>query len=192
MKKEPLVTIVTPSYNQAVYIEETIRSVLNQDYKNIQYIIVDGASTDGSVDLIKKYENRISNWISESDQGQTDAINKGFLMARGEIIGWLNSDDTLLPHAVSEAVRFLVDNPADGLVYGNANYIDGDSKVIGKFPAAQTSLKKLQRGYVHIPQQASFFRKSLGAVGFCVGNQIFTSIMGKFPLACGRENYLRG
>ena len=161
MKKEPLVTIVTPSYNQAAYIEETIQSVLNQDYKNIQFIIVDGASTDGSVDLIKKYQNKISIWISESDRGQTDAINKGFSLARGEIIGWLNSDDTLLQYAVSEAVQFLVDNPTVGLVYGDANYIDGDSEVIGKFPAAQTSLKKLLRGYVHIPQQASFFRKSL-------------------------------
>ncbi len=161
MKKEPLVTIVTPSYNQAAYLEETIQSVLNQDYKNIQYIIVDGASTDGSVDLIKRYENKIIKWISESDRGQTDAINKGFSLAKGEIIGWLNSDDTLLPHAVSEAVRFLIDNPAVGLIYGDANFIDGNSEVIGKFPAAQTTLKKLRRGYVHIPQQASFFRKSL-------------------------------
>jgi len=161
MKKEPLVTIVTPSYNQAVYIEETIQSVLNQDYKNIQYIIIDGASTDGTVNIIEKHKKRISKWVSESDQGQTDAINKGFSLAEGEIIGWLNSDDTLLPHAVSEAVQYLSDHPAVGLVYGDANYIDEGSEVIGKFPAAQTTLEKLQRGYVHIPQQASFFRKSL-------------------------------
>ncbi len=161
MKKEPLVTIVTPSYNQVAYIERTIQSVLNQDYGNIEYIIVDGESTDGSVNIIKKYENKITNWISECDRGQTDAINKGFSLANGEFIGWLNSDDTLLPYAISEAVRFLVDNPAVGLVYGDADYIDEDSKVIGKFPAAQTSLKKLQHGYVHIPQQASLFRKSL-------------------------------
>lgn len=161
MKREPLVTIITPSYNQAAYLEETIQSVLNQDYENIQYIIVDGASTDGSVEIIKKYEKGISKWVSEIDKGQTDAINKGFSLARGEIIAWLNSDDTLLTHAVSEAVQFLNDNPAVGLVYGNANYIDGDGEVIGEFPAAQTTLKKLRCGYVHIPQQASFFRKSL-------------------------------
>lgn len=161
MKKEPLVTIVTPSYNQADFLEETIRSVLNQDYKNIQYIIVDGASTDGSVAIIRRYEDKISKWISENDRGQTDAINKGISFAEGEILGWLNSDDTLVPLAISEAVQFLNDNPAVGLVYGDANYIDKNSKVIGRFPAAQTTLKKLRHGYVHIPQQASFFRKSL-------------------------------
>jgi glycosyltransferase involved in cell wall biosynthesis len=161
MKKDPLVTIVTPSYNQAAYLEETILSVLKQGYGYIQYIIMDGASSDGSVAIIKKYENRISRWISEKDLGQTDAINKGFALAEGEIICWLNSDDTLLPNAVSEAVQYLFKNPDVGLVYGDTNYIDENSSVIGKFPAAQTSLKKLKRGYVHIPQQASFFRKSL-------------------------------
>ncbi|MCD6576510.1 MAG: glycosyltransferase [Anaerolineaceae bacterium] len=161
MKKEPLVTIVTPSYNQAAYLEETIQSVLKQDYKNIQYIIIDGASTDGSIELVKRYEDRIFKWISEADHGQTDAINKGFSIASGEIIGWLNSDDILLPHAVSEAVRFLIENPSFGLVYGDANYINENGEIIGVFPAAQTTLKKLRRGYVHIPQQASFFRKDL-------------------------------
>ena len=161
MKKEPLVTIVTPSYNQEDFIEETIQSVINQDYENIQYIIVDGGSTDGSVAIIRRYKDKISKWISECDQGQTDAINKGFSFAEGEIIKWLNSDDTMLPHAVSEAVQFLTDNPTIGLIYGDANYIDKDSEVIGRFPAAQTTLKKLRSGYVHIPQQASFFRKSL-------------------------------
>ncbi|MDO9546031.1 MAG: glycosyltransferase family 2 protein [Pelolinea sp.] len=161
MKKCPLVTIVTPSYNQAAYLEETILSVLNQDYEHIQYIIMDGASSDGSVAIIKRYEGKISDWITKKDCGQTDAINKGFALAEGEIIAWLNSDDTLLPNAVSEAVQYLSKNPNVGLVYGDANYIDEKSNVIGKFPAAQTSLKKLKRGYVHVPQQASFFRKSL-------------------------------
>jgi len=161
MKKDPLVSIVTPSYNQAAYLEETILSVLNQDYESIQYIIIDGSSSDGSVAIIKKYEGRISHWISEKDRGQTDAINKGFALAEGEIISWLNSDDTLHPNAVSEVVQYLIKNPDIGLVYGDTNYIDENSNLIGKFPAAQTSLKKLKRGYVHIPQQASFFRKSL-------------------------------
>jgi glycosyltransferase involved in cell wall biosynthesis len=161
MKHNPLVTIVTPSFNQAGFLEETIQSVLNQTYPSIEYIVIDGGSTDGSLDIIKKYESRLSNWVSEKDNGQTDAINKGFLKAKGEILAWLNSDDTLLPNTVAEAVDFLNAHPETGLVYGNANYIDEKSKVIGKFPAAQTDLARLRRGYVHIPQQASFFRKSL-------------------------------
>ncbi len=161
MKKSPLVTIVTPSYNQAEYLEETILSVLGQTYKNIEYILIDGDSQDGTLEIIKKYEKKLTRWISEKDKGQTDAINKGFALANGDILGWINSDDTLLPNAVEEAVAFLQANPRIGLVYGDANYIDENSSVIGSFPAAQTDLSKLRRGYVHIPQQASFFRKNL-------------------------------
>jgi len=158
---KPLVTIVTPSYNQAPYLEETIKSVLSQTYNKIEYIIIDGGSEDGSLDVIRKYADYLAHWVSEKDRGQTEAINKGFDLARGEILAWINSDDTLLPNAVEEAVQFLQANQEIGLVYGDANYIDEKSRVIGKFPASQTDLKRLRRGYVHIPQQASFFRKTL-------------------------------
>lgn len=161
MNNSPLVTIITPSFNQAPYLEETINSVLGQTYPRIEYIIMDGGSTDGSVEIIKRYQNKLAYWVSEKDRGQTDAINKGFARAKGEILAWINSDDTLLPNAVEEAVRFLNDNPDIGLVYGDTHYIDEHSKVIGRFPAAQTDLARLRRGYVHIPQQASFFRKSI-------------------------------
>jgi glycosyltransferase involved in cell wall biosynthesis len=157
----PLVTIVTPSFNQAPYLEATIQSVLNQEYNCIEYIIIDGGSTDGSVDIIRKYATRISAWVSELDRGQTDAINKGFARANGEFLAWINSDDTLLPNAVVEAVDFLRSNPKVGMVYGDTHYIDAGGRVIGKFPAAQTDLRRLRRGYVHIPQQASFFRKTI-------------------------------
>ncbi len=161
MKSNPLVTIITPSYNQAPYLEETINSVLGQTYPNIEYLIMDGGSTDGSVEIIKRYQKKLAHWVSEKDRGQTDAINKGFALAQGEILAWLNSDDTLLPNAVEEAVQFLREHEDVGLVYGDAHYIDEIGRVIGQFPAAQTDLKRLQRGYVHIPQQASFFRKSI-------------------------------
>jgi len=161
MIEKPLVSIVTPSYNQAAYLEETILSVLGQTYPRIEYILVDGASQDGSLEIIRKYEGKLAHWVSEKDKGQTDAINKGFALARGEYLAWLNSDDTLLPQAVAEAVDFLQAHPEVGLVYGDANYIDEKGRVIGKFPAAQTDLPRLRRGYVHIPQQASFFRKAL-------------------------------
>ncbi|MDX1436250.1 MAG: glycosyltransferase family 2 protein [Anaerolineales bacterium] len=161
MNSRPLVSIITPSYNQAEYLEETIASVLGQSYPNLEYIVVDGGSTDGSPEIIARYTSRLAWWVSEPDLGQTDAINKGFAGARGEILAWLNSDDLYLPGAVSEAVEFLQANPQVGLVYGDADYINKDGEIIGRFPARQASLSRLQRGAVHIPQQASFFRADL-------------------------------
>jgi glycosyltransferase involved in cell wall biosynthesis len=105
--------------------------------------------------------HKISYWVSEKDQGQTDAINKGFARARGDIIAWINSDDTYEPGAVSGAVKYLQDNPDVGLVYGDTNFIDEQGRVIGQFAARQTDYLRLRRGYVHIPQQASFFRGDL-------------------------------
>jgi glycosyltransferase involved in cell wall biosynthesis len=157
---QPLVSIVTPSYNQAHFLEETIQSILSQDYPNLEYIIVDGGSTDGSLDMINRYASRLAWWVSEPDQGQTDAINKGFSHAHGDILAWLNSDDTYLPGAISEAVTFTLAHPQATMIYGDANLVDEHGKIIGRFPARQTDLPKLLRGSVHIPQQASFFRAS--------------------------------
>jgi glycosyltransferase involved in cell wall biosynthesis len=153
----PLVSIVTPSYNHARFLEETIRSVLEQDYPKIEYIIVDGGSVDGSLEIIRSYETRLAWWVSEPDEGQTDAINKGFAHARGEIFAWLNSDDTYLPGAIREAVTYLLGHSETGMVYGDANFIDEHGQVTGRFPARQTDYRRLRRGFVHIPQQASFF-----------------------------------
>ena len=156
-----LVSIITPSYNQSEFLRETISSVLGQTYPSIEYSIVDGGSTDGSLALIKRYADRLAWWVSEKDAGQTDALNKGFARAKGEIFAWINSDDTYEPGAVAAAVEYLRAHPEVGLVYGDANYIDGRGRVIGKFPAGQTDYTRLRRGYVHIPQQAAFFRAEL-------------------------------
>src|SRR4030095_6506219 len=129
----PLVSIITPSFNQARYIEATIQSVLSQDYPRIEYLIVDGGSTDETVEIIKKYEGRLAWSVSEQDQGQTDAINKGFGHTNGQILAWLNSDDTYEPGAVSAAVKYLLDHPDVGMVYGDCNFINEDGRVIGKF-----------------------------------------------------------
>lgn len=102
----PRVSIVTPSFNQAQFLENTIQSVLTQSYPNLEYIVIDGGSTDGSVDIIRKYQGSLAYWTSEPDRGQADAINKGFALATGAIMGWLNSDDLLLP----QAIRWVVDN----------------------------------------------------------------------------------
>ena len=154
-------SIVTPSFNQARYLEAAIQSVLSQNYPRLEYIIVDGGSTDGSVEIIKRYESKLAWWVSEKDRGQTDAINKGFAHAKGNFLAWINSDDTYEPNAILSAVKFLQQHPEVGLVYGDANYINEDGRVIGRFPAAQTDLIRLRRGYVHIPQQAAFFRADL-------------------------------
>jgi glycosyltransferase involved in cell wall biosynthesis len=158
---QPLVSIVTPSFNQAAFLEETILSVLNQDYQHIEYIVVDGGSNDGSVDIIRRYSTRLAWWVSENDHGQTDAINKGFAKANGDILAWINSDDYYYPNAVREAVFFLEDHLDSGLVYGDANLVDRDGKFLGKFPARQTDYNKLMQGSVHIPQQSAFFRHQL-------------------------------
>jgi glycosyltransferase involved in cell wall biosynthesis len=161
MSRKPLVSIITPSFNQASYLEQTILSVLNQDYPNLEYIIVDGGSTDGSLEIIKKYEDSLAWWVSEPDQGQTDAINKGFATANGEVLGWLNSDDTYLPGAIAGAAAYLETHQNTGMVYGEADLIDESGTIIGKFPSRQTDYRRLRRGYVHIPQQAAFFRSRL-------------------------------
>jgi glycosyltransferase involved in cell wall biosynthesis len=122
---------------------------------------VDGDSTDGSVEIIKQYQDQIAWWISEKDQGQTDAINKGFQHATGDIFAWLNSDDRYHPHAVSEAVQFFIENPDVGLVYGDVNLINRQGKGLGQFNAKETNYQKLRRGRVYIPQQAAFWRADL-------------------------------
>jgi glycosyltransferase involved in cell wall biosynthesis len=156
-----LVSIITPSYNQAVFLERTILSVLNQTYTDIEYIIIDGGSQDDSVNVIHKYQDKLKGWVSEKDQGQTDAINKGFAMANGDILAWINSDDTYEPDAIKLAVEYLDAHPDVGLVYGDTKFINEKDEVIGTFPAALTNYAKLRQGYVHIPQQAAFFRASL-------------------------------
>ncbi len=138
-----------------------MQSVLAQDYPRLEYIVVDGGSSDGSMEITKKYAGRLAWWISEPDKGQTDALNKGFARANGEIFAWLNSDDTYQPGAVSSAVKILMEHPEVGLVYGDTNFISEAGDVVGKFTSAQTDLRRLKRGYVHIPQQASFFRGDL-------------------------------
>jgi glycosyltransferase involved in cell wall biosynthesis len=154
----PLVSIITPSFNQGKYLEQTMLSVLEQDYPRIEYIVIDGGSTDSSVSVIQKYASRLAFWVSEKDRGQTDAINKGFSRAKGEILAWLNSDDVYNPGAVAEAVAYLQSHPQIGMVYGDLDFIDERDRVIGKFNAVQTDLPKLRRGFVHIPQPAAFFR----------------------------------
>ena len=156
----PKVTIVTPSYNQAQFLEETIRSVLLQDYPNLEYIVIDGGSKDGSVDIIRKYEPWIAYWVSEVDKGQADAINKGFKKATGEFLGWLNSDDYLYPGAIAKMAKELENNPDVSFVYGDIDQgsENNKSRLYGKNSTIDEMLKTYR---VPIPQQGSMWRRSV-------------------------------
>jgi glycosyltransferase involved in cell wall biosynthesis len=154
-----LVSIVTPSYNQAKYLEQTIRSVLEQDYPSIEYIVIDGASTDGSMDIIKKYSDKLAYWISEKDSGQAEAINKGFARATGEIIAWLNSDDYYLPGTISAAVKAFDENPDAVIVYGNMLAVDENGKTFTILNYKQLTLEDLLCFQI-IGQPAVFMRRS--------------------------------
>lgn len=151
----PKISIVTPSYNQMQFLEETIRSVLLQGYPNLEYIIIDGGSTDGSIEIIKKYEPWLSYWVSEKDCGQSHAINKGFQRATGDIVAWINSDDVYLPGAFEYAVRFLQSHPDAGFIHGPVNIIDENSQVIGNYPVVPFSWES-QLPVNHIAQQSVF------------------------------------
>jgi len=162
----PLVSIITPSYNHACFLENTIRSVLKQNYEPIEYILIDGASTDGSIEIINRYADRFSWWVSEPDEGQADAINKGLRQAKGEIVAWLNSDDLYMPYAISRAVNALQVNKELGMVFGDAITIDATGKPIKKLTFNNWSLTELIRFRI-ICQPTVFMRRmTLEKTGF--------------------------
>jgi glycosyltransferase involved in cell wall biosynthesis len=142
VNRYPLVSVITPSFNQGEFIEETIKSVLSQDYPHIEYIVIDGGSTDNTLEILKKYSDKIR-WLSESDKGQADAVNKGFSMAKGEILGWLNSDDTYRPGAMRKAVKAFLTNPAIIMVYGDAYFIDREGSFTGRYSTEPFDLRHL-------------------------------------------------
>ena len=154
------VSIITPSYNQADYLEQAVLTVLAQDYPDVEYILVDGGSSDGSVEIIKRYQDRLTWWVSEADHGQADAIMKGFEHASGEIIAWLNSDDIYLPGAVNQAVSALQANPDLGMVYGDAITIDKHGSPLNRLAFDDLGLIDLVSFRI-ICQPAVFMRRSV-------------------------------
>ena len=159
VSSNPLFTIITPSFNSGKYLEETIKSVLRQTYKNIEFIVIDGGSKDNSIDIIKKYESKISYWISEPDNGQTDAINKGFSMAKGDLVGWLCSDDVLFENSIELIVDYVNKNSLTvdniGVIFGNTTHFNGDT-IISKTNGARINLKYILTKNPQVIQPGSF------------------------------------
>lgn len=155
-----LFSVVTPSYNQGDFIKETIDSIKKQDYGNIEHIIIDGKSTDNTLDILKSYGDSIT-WISEEDNGQTDAINKGLKLTNGDIVAYLNSDDIYLPGTISHVVKMFNNNPEVEFIYGDFHAIDADSNIIDKIKTIPFDSNILLYDANFISQPASFYRKSL-------------------------------
>jgi glycosyltransferase involved in cell wall biosynthesis len=160
------VSIITPSFNQADYLPYTIRSVLGQNYPDLEYFIIDGGSTDRSVEIIREYASQLTWWVSEPDKGQAEAINKGFRKATGEVIAWLNSDDMYAPGAIADAVKCFQDNPEAGLVYGNAVSFDQNGHPLNDLKIEDWGLEGLVAFNI-ICQPAVFIRRAvLESVGY--------------------------
>jgi glycosyltransferase involved in cell wall biosynthesis len=162
----PKISIITPSYNQSQFLEKTILSVLNQNYPNLDYIVIDGGSMDESVDIIRKYEDYLSFWISEKDDGQADAINRGFKLAQGDLIAWQNSDDIYLPNSFLEVATTVKNNPAVDLVFGNILLIDKSDLVIKEMRFVPFLVDHLLYAGWNLSSQAAFWsRRLMNAAG---------------------------
>jgi glycosyltransferase involved in cell wall biosynthesis len=155
----PKISIITPSYNQGQFLEETILSVLKQNYPNMEYIIIDGGSTDNSVDIIKKYENRLAYWVSEKDRGQTHAINKGFHKCTGDILHWLNSDDLLLPGALNLVADFFKQNPNIDCMIGDLEVIAPNGQLLTLKKAIPFDFKTALYTSCLVPQPSTLFTR---------------------------------
>jgi glycosyltransferase involved in cell wall biosynthesis len=181
------VSVVVPSYNQARFLEEAVVSVLEQDYAPIEVLVVDGGSTDGSVDILRRYEDRLAWWVSEPDKGQAQALNKGLARARGGVLGWLASDDTLVPGAVKRVVEELERDPDALLVYGEALFVDEDG--YGLFPLAPRpfDVEAMVRACAnHVVQPGSLFRRRAWELAGPLDEDGFYLFDFEFALRVGR------
>ena len=187
--EHPLVSVVTPSFNQAQYLETAIQSVLGQDYPNLEYLVIDGGSTDGSIEILERYAEHLTFWASEPDSGQAEAINKGLRMAKGDIVCWLNSDDAYMPGAVSEAVQTALQHPEAGMVYADGLMVDSELRLLD--PHRYRPLTSLDLLSFEVLLQPTVFirREALEEVGLLnetydliLDHELWLRISGKFQL----------
>lgn len=160
-KEFPKISVVTPSFNQAEFLEQTICSVLEQGYPNLEYIIVDGGSTDGSVDIIRRYESQLSFWVSEPDHGQAHAINKGLRLATGEWVAWQNSDDIYYLGAFQHLADRALKSPSVDLIVGDMNLVDKSGSVIRDVRYVRPTYKSVLSEGMVLANQAAFWRRSV-------------------------------
>jgi len=187
MECYPRISIITPSYNQRPFLEETIQSVLNQGYPNLEYIVIDGGSTDNSVEIIKKYKDQLAYWVSEPDKGQSDAINKGFRVATGEILAWLNSDDLYLPGTLQTVAEYFSSHPDVDCVYGDIYMIDEHGRRLFLRKSIPFDCRAHLFGGCLVPQPASFFRKTvIDRVGY-LDTSLHYNMDTEFFVRCGHE-----
>ena len=159
MKRPPLVSVVTPSFNQGRFLRRTVESVLGQTYPHIEYLVLDGGSTDDSVEILRSYGGRLA-WFSGPDRGQAHALNKGFARARGDVRAYLNSDDVLMPGAVEKVVGYFLARPDWDLLYGRANYLDAEGRIVGAYRTAPYTFRRLVEDNC-LCQPAVFWRARL-------------------------------
>ena len=158
----PKISIITPSFNQGAYLEETIQSVLSQQYPNLEYIIIDGGSTDGSVDIIRKYENQLSYWVSEPDKGMYHAIQKGFDKSTGEIMAWINSDDMYHRKSLFTVAGIFNSFPSVNWLQGQSTFFDESGRVVEAYKSRMfTKFDFYNHDYSFIQQESTFWRRSL-------------------------------
>lgn len=157
----PRISIITPSFNQAEFLERTILSVLDQGYPNLEYIIIDGGSADGSVEIIRKYADRLAYWVSESDRGQAHAINKGLQRATGEWVAWQNSDDIFYPGTFESLVQEAARSPHADLIIGNMNLIDKNDELLRDLKYVRPTYRSLLAEGMMLTNQAAFWRRKV-------------------------------
>ena len=193
--KEPKISIVMPSFNQAQYIERSIVSVINQNYKNVQLIIIDGGSDDGTIKIIKKYIKYIDYYVSEPDDGQSEALNKGFKIANGDIYGWLNSDDLYLENAFDSIVRAFQNNALKSIVFGDWVSINENDKITDYHFAFDFNLSHFKYEGFHLNAQSMFWLKGVHArfSGFEVNlfNTMDYQMILEFGINEGDTSFLR-